>query len=366
MAKNTAATLLTGHVSSSLHKMQKNSGQGHLQNKKKKALKSKAASQIQAERVDSIPVGDVESDDDDDGDGMAADEVGTNDDDADVSALSGAQQHNVEVAAQRLAGHDSDEERKMVIDANMNDDDQATAGASEEDFMVDDEDDYGDLENVSDSDDEQSGVKGILRAAEQDLVAEFETGEASRIAYHMSADLVMMDLRGAEQDAYGLGLLDTPAELNDDFDSTVNMNEDPFQGHSLLGDEYQHMWGTAESALWRMPETVRESSDPTSATQKRVRFEEVREPTESASPTDSEDEDPNDAFPDLLAHDERDVANSGLLGMMVDDVFMPHDLDDTDSVYDFDGDDEKLAFQIDEESDSDSDESSYHCMYGIG
>lgn len=304
-------------------------------------------------------VGDVESDDDDD-DGMTADEATANDDDADVSALPNAQQRRTNGAAPRSAGHDLDEGTKMMTDVNV------SAGASEYDFVFGDEDDYAGVENVSDSDDERSevGEASILRSAEQDLIAEFETTETRRNASRMTFEMDLMDLEGAENAALGLGLLQAPADHSNDLDLSIDFGQDPFQGLPVFGTEYTNMAATAESALWRMPDSMRtrEGSDPMSANPKRVRFEEVREPSRSATPSGSEDEDPSEAFPDLFMPEDS-LARQSLFGLVADDVFSPEDADDNESFYDFGDEHENLAFQIDEESDSDSDGTAYECMY---
>jgi hypothetical protein len=140
------------------------------------------------------------------------------------------------------------------------------------------------------------------------------------------------------------------------------MNEDPFYGFPTQGDEYQQMWGAAESSIWRMPETVRnsEAGDLTSTTQKRVRFEE----THYSSPSGSEDEDPNDAFPDLFTPaDDPSVSQSLSHDIYHGFVFPERDYGDNESFYDFEDEDEKLAFEIDEQSDSSENSADYNCTF---
>ena len=138
------------------------------------------------------------------------------------------------------------------------------------------------------------------------------------------------------------------------------MNEDPFLGLMKHGHLYNDLWNEAESAIWRMPETIRQhqGGDANGTTQKRVRFEE----TQSRDTSIASSEDPNDAFPDLFAASD-DPAVKERLALAVDqEIDFPQNYDDAESVYDFEDDDEKFAFEVDENSDSEYDSSSYDCM----
>ena len=160
----------------------------------------------------------------------------------------------------------------------------------------------------------------------------------------------------------GDSLLDVPA-LNG-----FDMNDDPFLGLSQNDGLYQEMWDDAEEALalWRMPDTdlTRQGSQDSSSNKKRVRFEEVTQTkSRSSSMSSSEDgEDANEAFPDLFDVQD-DPAVRQRFGLDTDpDATFHYDLDDAASFYDFDGEEERLALELDEEESEDDDASSLNCM----
>lgn len=372
MAKSNSAVLEFGHTPSN-GKMSNKSGYGHTAKKNKKPLKSNITNKIKSKHIGTNDVGEIEEDANDGGGGTTEDTL-VNDDDADVFALSGAQQQHVEGAAQRLAGYEVHVKNETMIDTGMEDVAQAVAGATDDAVDYDgDDDDYAGIDEFSDGEDERSDAaeKKMLEVAEEDLVREFKKVEAKRLASMLTENIETMDLHDIDDaDARSLGLLLDSNSASQDDEFVLNQDLDPFNGLSRDTDEYQQLWGAAESAVWRMPETVRsrESSDPASANQKRVRFEEghelVKSPTPSASEDEDEDEDPNEYYPDLLTPEGNSMAAQAAYNAFLDGAAAPGDFDDNESFYDFEDDDEKLAFRIDEESDSDEDDaSSIDCMF---
>lgn len=360
MAKTNPAALDFGHAPSH-GKMSYKSGYGPPHKKNKKPLKSNITNKIKSKHIGANDVGEIE-DDADGGGGDATEDTLVNEEDPDVLALSGAQQPLFEGAAPRLAGHE-EIENDMMIETIIDDFPQAVAGATEDGADYDgDDDDYGGVEDFSDDERSDVGETRMLQVAEEDLVKEFKQIEAKRLATMLTENIDTMDLHDIDEaDARSLGLLQESNSTSQEDDFFLNQDLDPFFGLSHDTDEYQQMWGAAESAVWRMPETVRsrESSDPTSANQKRVRFEETHETVKSPTPsaTEDEDEDPNEYFPDLLTPEGNAVAQAGL-NAFLEGMLPAVDLSDNESFYDFEDADEKLAFQIDEESDSDEDDAS--------
>ena len=168
-----------------------------------------------------------------------------------------------------------------------------------------------------------------------------------------------------EEDALVRSLnLQGPGNQLDDFsfDSfEVNILEDPFHGLDQADSFYGSMLTEAEAALFRMPDTFRgrENSDQGNNNQKRVRFEEtlIRESSSDTS------EDPEDSFPDLFeaADHPRVVEHMRALKEIDASGLQQSEAADNESCYDFDGDAERLAFEVDEESDSEEEGSGYDC-----
>jgi len=287
---------------------------------------------------------------DDDGEASSAtEEAVSSNDEPDVSALASVRQQHKGKAALRLPGHELTGD-DLFSDIHMGDA-QASPGAQVDEKAASDDEDYAGLEDVSESDDDEVEMAEatILKSVEQDLIEEFEMTEQRRIASTVTTNLDVMALRDDEDTARRLGLMQDD-DLFGGVLFPVDMNVDPFGGLSSNADEYRHMWDAAEQTIWRMPDTARsrESSDPISGTQKRVRF----------------DEDPSEAFPDLFTPADDPVINHQIaIGLFHDTQIQQRDYNDNESFYDFDDEDEELAFQIDEESNSDDDTSSYDCMY---
>lgn len=332
--------------------MPKTGGKQPLNNKLKNKLQS-------ARQTDSASAGAAEGDDDETDSSAIEELTGPEGDDADVFALSnGRQQFSAE---RRSAGSKSSNE-----DVIMDDD---VAGAEQD---SDDDDQYADVEDISDSEVSDAGdVKEsrVRRAAEGDLIGEFER-EEQRKEQRKDTDSMSNAINDMAIDddeardiaiAQQLSLQDIQdAESQINFNFEVNMNDDPFIG--LNGDDsmYKAMWDEAEVAMWRRPGQYAGSPSqrPTAAngTQKRVRFEEVHDTASRASTPDSSDdeENNNNAFPDLFASQDDPIIQRHLaLDLDEDNVLGPYDWNDNESCYDFDGEEESLAFQVDEEEDSD-------------
>ena len=355
MSKSTSQKLSHGDMQKKPQSIAQNSSR----KTPKKPMKSNITSKMRTGRTEVVTPGDVEGEDDE-GDSSATEEHDDTAEDPDVSALPGAQRQPGGETGKRLAGHDR-KQPDMFSDIGVTDDTQTVAGADEEEYEGSDEDDYEDVEDVTD--DEQSAdeveERNILRSAERDLIGEFERNEQRRNATVMTSDMTLMALDEEEALARRLSLQGSDSQT-DDFGYPINMDEDPFRGFQKDGDTYRSLWEEAETALWRMPETTRsrESSDPASANQKRVRFQEIE--VDSSSGSDSED--PNEIYPDLL--DAAEVPNLEhiiALGLAFDAKVDQNGFNDAESFYDFEDEDERLALQVDEESDSDEDLSSSDC-----
>ena len=357
MSKNTSQKRSDGDIQKKPQSIAQTSSRKTL----KKPMKSNITSKMRTRRTETVTPGDVEGEDDE-GDSSATEEHDDTTEDPDVSALSGAQGQPGGETGKRLAGHDR-KRRDMLEDIVVADDTQTVAGADDEQYEGSDGNDYEDVENVSVSDDEESADededRSILRSAEQDLINEFERQEQRQHATVMTNDMTLMALDEDKALARRLSL-QLPGSQIDDFGFPINMDEDPFHGLPKDDENYRNLWSQAETALWRMPEMTgsREGSDPASANQKRVRFQEI----EIDSSSGSESEDPNEVYPDLL--DAAVVPNLDQLIAFGLDYDARHDQNgnnDNESFYDFEDEDERLAFQVDEESDSDEDLSSSDC-----
>lgn len=318
-------------------------GRNHSAMKGKRPYKSNVTNKIKSSHAPkAASTGDASSDDDE-SESSAIEEHPTSDGDADVYALSNGQQQAVAGAERRSAGPRSKNDDMM---------------------MSDDDERYADVEDIEDS--EVSGDEGdikesrVRRSIENDLIGEFERAERAgqrTEANDMAIAVSDMALDDEARDialAQQLSLQDANPHI--DFKFEVNMNDDPFVGLAEDDTIYKAMWDEAEMAMWRRPGAQgngRERATATNGTQKRVRFEEVNDTFSRASSPESSDGE-NDAFPDLFASQD-DPAIQRHLALDVDDDngLLPYDWADTESCYDFDGEEENLAFQLDEEDDSD-------------
>lgn len=299
--------------------------------------------------------GDAVSDDSEDGDGEG-DSSSSEDEDDDIDepdgfALSGAPRIGNGVLS-RLAG-------LSPADADMLDAGQAVGGAEQLD-----EEDYGAVDDVSDGDESVVDVneKNVLRSAERDLIAEFERTEKPRNTKAVSNEIGHLSLSDDAAEARQSALeTEDSQQYNDLGVFNLDFNEDPFMGLPAHDTLYQEMIGDAEGllnsdlGLWRMNDQSRESSAPSSVTQKRVRFD---EPTSSrTSSMSSSEEDHRDSYPDLFDGNDDPLLRHQMLMSSADAI------QDNESVYDFEDEYERAAFEIDEEeSDSNSDDSDDSCI----
>ena len=323
----------------------------------KKPLKSNITNKVKSARSIKTASAGADESDDDESDSSAMGEHSISDEDADVFALPNGRQQSVVRAERRSAGPQSKDEDTMMDDGDM----QAAAGAEE---STDDDDQYADVEDISDSEESDgegdTNAKKILRSAENDLIGEYERSEQRKAANGVTNAINDMALEDDEvRDialAQELSLQDANPLMDLNFE--VNMDEDPFVG--LAGDDsiYKAMWDEAEMAMWRRPgpSSPRMRPSASNGAQKRVRFEEVHD-TFSRESSPSSSEDANEAFPDLFASQD-DPAIQQHLALDVDDDngLLPYDWGDLESCYDFDGDEEDLAFKLDEEDDTDESE----------
>ncbi|EME88556.1 uncharacterized protein MYCFIDRAFT_89221 [Pseudocercospora fijiensis CIRAD86] len=303
---------------------------------------SKAAKSRMQTASNSTRTGDVVSDeseiDNHRGDGNTPENDDDSDDEPNAFALSGAPGPGRN--GQRLAGLD----RKH---AQLIDEEDAIAGAV-------DDDDYGGVEDVSDSEDDDS-EKVVLRAAEQELIAEFES-QRPETANSMSNGMTGLTLTEDEDAALARRLSLQSDDGNDIFEE-LDFSQDPFGGLSASNSVYQQILADAEEDLasWRSPagKLARENSMQSNGNEKKVRFAETV--SSRSSSLSSEDEDPRDTFPDLFDEAEDPMLRSQFLM----DTEMAID-DDNASEFEYDLDQyEKGTYHISQESDdSDSDISS--------
>ncbi|KAI6887881.1 hypothetical protein KC360_g373 [Hortaea werneckii] len=325
------------------HQMASHHGQiqQKLQAHKDQMARAKAPAKANRENAAGMSEGTEGEDDSDDSSAMSDDDEDETDQ-TDGMALSGTQD-----SREHLAGLKAD-------DMFSGDASQAVAGASMSSTNASSDDDYAGVEDISD---DEGSVKAsdMLRAAEEDLIDEFERTEERRNANSMTSDMDTMYLRDDDDLLRDLGLADNASQPGSfgPFDLDVDMNADPFAGHGFGDSQYQELYNDAENALsgWR---TERNNSEDSMEMKKKVRFQEPHEVrSRSSSLSSIDDQDPNDAFPDLFdAHDDPSLRANFGLDQDVDAGFQ-NDYDDTGSCYDFDGDDERLALEIDEESDTD-------------
>ena len=311
-----------------------------------------------------------ETEDESEGDGSSSTMEEVEDEDAgepDVIALSDAQEWDTMIGGQRLAG------------LSANDIVQSVAGTQE---GGSDDYDYAGIEDISDDEEfiGDSHLRSIMRAAEEDLIDEFERAEGRRNANAMTAEMDTMFLQDNNDASARRGSLVSDGDLSDTFKLDFDINTDPFAGLSTNDNldfdintdpfaglpthdnVYQELYNEAEDALdyWR---SERHNSADSAETKKRVRFLEPHE-TLSRSSSMSCSEDPNDAFPDLFAAQDDPMLRSRFAIDVDLDATFQNDYSDAGSCYDFDGDEERLALEVDEEdNDSGDDSTSFNCMF---
>ncbi|CAK4032784.1 Hypothetical predicted protein [Lecanosticta acicola] len=270
-------------------------------------------------------------------------------DEEDGFALPGARITGSSVPS-RLAG-------LVPNDVDMLDDEQdATAGAEDED----DEDDevYGDVEDISDGDSSDVEEDGLLRLAADDLRKEYERLEEPSRA--MTSEISNMSLAADQEDRTPRG---------DDLDFGLDFSADPFGGLQQHDQLYQEMLADATNGFfadatdpfgaddalssWREADTGigGDEAAVTTVTQKKVRFEET---ASSRASSVSSDDDPREEYPDLFA-DYDDPASRQRTHSSSMNFDVIHDADSEYEHYEFDDDDERVAFEIDAQDDSDTD-----------
>ena len=295
------------------------------------------------------------------------------DDDAAAEALSGVAKLTVE-PNEHPAGEPSsdslqDDDMMFLDDVEMMDMMSASGGAEDSDVKsIEDDDDYTGLDAISD-DDERTGEeieKDMLKAAEEDLRQEYLETETARTIQE-ECDWYTEELNQA---GYGSRRLSIGSDGDDPFGlgAPLNLDEDPFQGAQLFDSEWQGLMDDAEMNLWRMPnaDRPRENSFQSTDRPKRVRFAEGAPLSRSSSRSSSgsSDDEADDAYPDIFM-DQDDPKIQRLLAQDHGDGDLNGYGSDAGSVYDFEDDADRFAFEMDEESDSTEDESDSDsdCMF---
>jgi hypothetical protein len=287
------------------------------------------------------------------GDSSAGGTQDFGEDTADVQALSGVARLTMEPSG-HLTGTSSSEAVKEGMDSTddvaMSDDMRATDGAHED--SDEEDEDYSGIAELSD--DGHSLVDGaedeLLKAAESDLIREFKKKEeytrSKMVTLDVEANWIMESLVGGEtreeEDPFGL-------------DASYNWNDDPFNGASLFDSTWNDLAGSAETDFWNVPNAdfMRETSVQPNSRPKRVRFQEgverSRSPSQSSS--DSSEDEADDQFPDIfMAQDDPKIQQ--LLSYDFNDGGLSGPGSDAGSVYDFEDDGDRFAFEVDQSSES--------------
>lgn len=219
---------------------------------------------------------------------------------------------------------------------------------------------------VLQAENEDVDEKDVLRSAERELIAEYESSEKPRAAKAVTNEMSKMSVDEEESLARRLSLQSETSMDDDGEFGDLDFTQDPFGGLPSNDQHYQDLIEDAEGyfdgdlASWRIPDVNGETL-PTSTGQKKVRFEETTFSRSRTSSLSSEEEDPRDAFPDLLnGSSNTQISRSQMILGQMDDYAMQVD---NESVYDFELEDpyEQAAFEIDGQSDSD-DETTDDCM----
>lgn len=225
----------------------------------------------------------------------------------------------------------------------------ATLGAQDSDG-----ENYDAVDDIDDEDeDDDEMMQGeddanVLRAAEKDLIAEFVQTEHTTVPAATS---------GTRRVSF--------AGLDDDdifHTASVNFNDDPFQGARFMDETWGSLWENAELGIWRKPGEDGEMQDPArNPRSKKVRFQEttVRAASSDDSSSDSDDDEAEQQFPDIFM-DQADPKIQLLLAndSEADWTGFNAQESDAESVYDFEDDADRFAFEMDEDSESDADGSS--------
>ncbi|USW55791.1 hypothetical protein Slin15195_G091100 [Septoria linicola] len=288
-------------------------------------------------------VSDESDNDDEEGEGDDQDDLDSDStDEADAFALSGAQR----TSASRLAGPKHGTEIGAV------------AGAAQDEES---DDEYGAVDDIDDDDDEEEDddINGFERTEEEFLRKEFLEDEAG------TEDQRPQTATSVSNEMTGLSLIEDATlarrlslQSEDSTAGGLDWAQDPFHGLQTNDSLYQELIDDAEDdfsydlASWRVPDTnvsdLLQLQDLQAAgNEKRVRFAET---VSSRSSSMSSEDDPRDAYPDLL--DGASTSQSRAQYMMDID---PVD-DDNESHFDFDyEDDYEAAIELDAEEGSDLD-----------
>lgn len=213
------------------------------------------------------------------------------------------------------------------------------------------DDDYNDVDLLSDSDEEDSQ----LRKLEETIMS----GDGGLDAEEDDALARRLSLSSAGSDLAYLSFNDSHLFSETPFDQTL-AHLDP--DHLFLNTE--PLFGGDKTPL------ARQTSQESNATQRRVRFQDEVDVSDGASSdTDQDQEDVDtDFFPDLFVQqDHLDPTFRALIEQDDHDVYMDND-SDTGSYWDFEADEMRmLAMDADEDdsdnSDSTAGSSGYECMF---
>lgn len=306
-----------------------------------------------------------EQDDSAEAGGSANEGRASAEDEADAEALSGVARLTVE-PNKSLAGEPSsdalqDEDMMFLDDVDMMDSTQASGGEDEldaKDFEIDD--DYTGVDAISD--DDRSGEeneKDMMKAVETDLRQEYLEQEAKN-GIQGETDWFTEELNQA---GYRSRNLSNASDDDDPFGlaAPLNFDDDPFQGAQLFDTQWQGLMDDAELNLWRMPHSDRPREDSLQSNDrpKRVRFAEGAPLSRSSSKSSSgsSEDEADDQYPDIFM-DQDDPKIQQLLAQDRGDVDINGYGSDGGSVYDFEDDADRFAFEMDEESDDSSESDS--------
>ncbi|GAB7361986.1 hypothetical protein MBLNU230_g2022t1 [Neophaeotheca triangularis] len=326
----------------------------------------------------------------------------------DAHALPGAPMNGAQAASSRLAGQlhgfgegassgsltptvlstqkgiaDTTLADSPLSDVSMEEVDQAIEGASKVSEEDGDEDDaYEGLDSMSDSGNSQMDEQELEQSAEKELAKMYERREARRVAKALFKE--DEDAMPTSQVSEGANATETAVE--DEDDAELDYTEDPFGGidantamEMFPYDKHEDPLGLGqglgmaefsfEDQLddWRRDDfdQERRESQQSAGMPKRVRFEDdvfSRSSSFSNNSDDDEEQDPNDAFPDLFMSQDDPLMQQRLAMVDQEDAaadreFNADNNSDAGSYWDFD-DEDKMAFEMDQESESDDSSSS--------
>lgn len=271
-----------------------------------------------------------------------------------------------------------------LSDISMEEADQAIEGASSLEEDGEDDDVYEGLDGISDSGNSQMDEQELEESAEKELARMYEKREARRVAKALfkedKEDEDEMPVQPSQEAS------ETAMEDDEqDEDVELDYTEDPFGGLDANTAMEMFPYDKEEDPLglargldmnnfsftdqlddWRRDDfdTERRESQQSATMPKRVRFEDDVFTTRSSSFSDGSDDeqDPNDAFPDLFMSQDDPLMQQRLAMVEQEDAAADRDFNadnhsDAGSYWDFD-DEERMALQMDQESGSDDSSSS--------